>query len=134
MNLKITHCIVWTTELKKMDQIRSPNHRFRKNSPFNGEQAAFILTKYEQSKSVEEVQRAFRKGFYPNNPREVPNILGFTRIMQRFKEKSALRPQVPAGRSSEPLRNNIEAVKKFFEQNPKCHIREAARALGLSYI
>ena len=133
MNFKISHCIVWTTEFKKMDQIRSPNRRFRKNSPFNGEQAAFILTKYEQSKSIKEVQRAFRKGFYPKNPREVPNILAFTRIMQRFKEESALRPQVPAGRSSEPLRNNIEAVKKIFEQNPKCHIREAARVLGLSY-
>ena len=119
MNFKISHCIVWTTELKKMDQIRRPNRRFRKNSPFNGEQAAFILIKFEQSKSIKEVQRAFRKGFYTKNLREVPNILAFTRIMQRFKEESALRPQVPAGRSSEPLRNNIEAVKKIFRAKSK---------------
>ena len=87
MNFKISNCIVWTTELKKMDQICSPNRRFRKNSPFNGEQAAFILTKYEQSKSIKEVQRAFRKGFYPKNLCEAPNILAFTRNMQRFKEE-----------------------------------------------
>ena len=116
-----------------MDQIRSPNRHFRKNSPFNGKQAAFILSKYEEFKSIKEVQRAFRKEFYPKKPRQVPNILAFTRILKRFKEESALRPRVPAGRSSEPLRNNIDAVKKNFEQNPKCHIREAARVLGLSY-
>ena len=57
--------------------------------------------------------------FYQKNPRKVPNILAFTRILKRFQEESALRPQVPAGRSSEPLRNNIEAVKNFFEQNSK---------------
>ena len=114
-----------------MDQIPSPNRCFRKNSPFNGQQAAFILTEYVQSKSIKEVQRKFRKEFYPNNPREVPNILAFTRILKRFQEESALRPQVPAGRSSEPLRNNIQAVKKIFEQNLKCHIREAARVLKL---
>ena len=116
----------------KMDQIRSPNRHFRKNSPFNGKQAAFILSKYEELKSIKEVQRAFRKEFSPKKPREVLNILAFTRIIKRFKEESALRPRVPAGRSSESLRNNIDAVKLFFEQNPKCHIREAARVLGLS--
>ena len=77
------------------------------------------------------VQRAFRKEFYPKNPRQVPKIRAFTRILQRFKEESALRPQVPVGRSRE--HNNVEAVKNCFEQNPKIHIREATRVLGLSY-
>ena len=79
-------------------------------------------------------QKKIQKGILPEESTcEVPNILAFTRILKPFQEESSLRPQVPAGRSSEPLRNNIEAVKKFFEQNPKLYIREAARVLGLSY-
>ena len=62
---------------------------------------------------VKEVQRAFRKKFHPKNLRQVPNILTFTRILLRYKEESALLPQVAAGKSSEQLRNNIEAVKKI---------------------
>ena len=53
--------------IEKMDQICSPNRSFRKNSPFNEKQAAFILTKYEQSKSIKEVQRKFRMEFYQKN-------------------------------------------------------------------
>ena len=37
---------------------------------------------------------------------------------KRFKKESALRPQVPDGRSSELLRNNIE-TENFFEQISK---------------
>ena len=96
-----------------MDQIRSPNRSFRNNFIFNEKQGAFILTKYEQSKSIKEVQRAVREEFYPMNPRQDLSILAFTRILQLFKEESALRLQVTTGRSSEQLRNNIEAVKIF---------------------
>ena len=51
-----------------MDQIRSPNRHFRKDSPFNGQLASLIIAKYEQSKSIKEVQRAFRTEFYSKSP------------------------------------------------------------------
>ena len=95
-------------------------------------QGAFILTKFGQPKSIKEVQRPFRKKFYLKNPRQFPNILAFTRNLQGIKEESALRPQVSACRTSERLRNSIEAVKKF-ERNPKKPIREAERDIGLNY-
>ena len=109
-NSSLYHLNYW---ILKMDQLRSPNRCSRKNSSFNWKQGAFILAKYEQSKSIKEVQRAFRKKFHPKNLRQVPNILTFTRILLRYKEESALLPQVAAGKSSEQLRNNIEAVKKI---------------------
>ena len=59
---------VWTTELKKMDQIRSSNRRFRKNSPFNREQAPFILTKYEQSKCDQGGPKSIQKRILPKEP------------------------------------------------------------------
>ena len=115
-----------------MNQIRSPSRHFRKNSPFNGQQASFIIVKYKQSKS-NKVKRVFRKEFYPKALRKVSNILAVTSILKHFKEETALRPQAPAGRSSEPLQYNIQTVKIYFEQNPKCHVRQAARVLDLSY-
>ena len=81
----------------KMNQIRSPSRHFRKNSPFNGQQTPFIIVKYEQSNIIKEVQRAFRRKFYPKARRKVPCILAFTRT---FKEETTFRPQAPACRQS----------------------------------
>ena len=103
---------------------------FKKYSPFNGQYALFIIVKYEQSKSIKKIQRAFRREFYPKAPRKVPNIVAFTRILKRFKEETALEPQAPTGGSSEPLQNNIETYY-YYGQNSKCHVRQAVRVLDL---
>ena len=109
-------------------QTKSP---LEKNSHFNGQRPSFIIVKCEQSQSIKEVKRAFRREFYPKAPRKVLNILAFARILKHFKKETALRSQAPTGSSSMPLQNNIETV--FFKRNPKCHGRQAARVLGLSY-
>ena len=114
-----------------MDQIRSPSRQFRKNSPFNRQQVSFIVVKYEQSKSIKAVQRAFRREFYPKSTRKVPNILSFTRTLKRFKEETALWPQVPGGRTSESLQNNIDTVKNHFEQNRKWQCKANGKSAWL---
>ena len=116
-----------------MDQICSPSRHFRKNSPFNGQQTSFIIVKYEQSKSIKDVQRTFRRKFHSKVPRKVHNILASTGILKYFKEETALRPQSHACRSSESLQNNIETVKIYFRIILKCHVRQAARVLVLNY-
>ena len=82
-----------------------------KKRPFNGKQGTLFLIKYEQCKNF---QRAFGKEFYLENVRQVPNIPAFTRILQRFKEESAHRQQVHAGRSSERLvAAKVQASRKI---------------------
>ena len=75
-------------------------------------------------RTVEEHQgglKSIQNGILSKAPRKVLNILALTRILKRFKEETAVRPQAPAGRSNEPLQNNIETVKIYFEQNLKCY-------------
>ena len=103
-----------------------PNCHFRKYSLFNGQQASYIIVKYEQWKSINDVQRAFRREFYPKALCKGPNNLAYTRILKRFKEEIALQQQAPADTEQQRYTDN-------FKQNPKYHVRQAARVLGLSY-
>ena len=52
-------------------------------------------------------------------------VLAFERTLQCFKEEAALR-------SSERMRNIDTDCENNFEQNPKTHIKEATRVLGLN--
>ena len=72
-------------------------------------QRATGVLHHHQIRTVEEHQRSpssHQKEILSS--RKVPNILNFTRIVKRIKQETALRPQAPAGRSSEPLQNNID--------------------------
>ena len=69
----------------KMRQKRIPSRHFRKNRPSTGskEHLSSENIGIEESKSIKEVQRAFRKEFYQKKHRQVPIILAFTRIHKK---------------------------------------------------
>ena len=71
-----------------MNQICSPSYHFRKNSLFNGQQASFFIVKYKQSKSIKEVQRAFRRKFYPKAPRKDAQYLGIHKNFETFHRRN----------------------------------------------
>ena len=48
-------------------------------SPFNDQHKKWIIHKFGELKSEILILRAFRKEFYPNNPRKVPKRYAFHR-------------------------------------------------------
>ena len=112
--------------------VRSPLTRFRLDSPFTAQQSTFIILKYGELKSVVSVMRAFRKEFYPNNPRYVPNRKIFERVVQRFKSNASVRPNLSLG-SPPSTAQDIARVKNFFLRNKKAHIRQAVVELGMGF-
>ena len=80
-------------------------------------QRTTVIIHHRQIRTVEEQQggpKSIQKEFYTKPPCKVPNILAITKILKRLKEETAL-------------------LQIYFEQNPKCHVRQAARVLDLSY-
>ena len=59
-------------------------------------------------------------------------VLAFRRLIKRFEEENALRPQTPPGPYPTP-ENDIERVKSFFLEHPKAHIKEAVARLNRKY-
>lgn len=78
--------------LRDTRKIVGKKNCFRETSLFTEEQVTFIVMKFEDLKSMKLVQRSFRKEFYPKNPRKVPYILAFYRIVKRFKEEESVHP------------------------------------------
>ena len=115
-----------------MAPVRSPKRSFRLNSPFSTEQCAFVIFEYGRLQSLKLVQREFRKKYFPKNPREVPRLMAFHRLVERFKKDAAVRPKVtpgPPGTSAE----DVQRVKSFFQRKKKAHIRQAVQELNLSF-
>ena len=81
-----------------MAPVRSPKRSFRLNSPFSTEQCAFVIFEYGRLQSLKLVQREFRKKYFPKNPREVPRLNAFHRLVERFKKDAAVRPKVTPGK------------------------------------
>ena len=77
---------------------RQPKFSFRKDSPFNAEQSAFIILKFGELKNVALVRRAFGTKFYPQHPRMLPHRGQFKRVIDNFLESASVRPTVPVGR------------------------------------
>ena len=110
----------------------SPCRSFRRNSPFSKEQASWIVLKYGELKSLTQVRRAFRLHFFRDSNRNVPNLLAFNRLIQRFKVTASVRPAKTPGRAPPPP-DEVQKVEQFFTEHPKAHIRLAAKKLGMSF-
>ena len=57
---------------------KSPIRHFKANSPFNTEQAGWIVKKFAEVKSLTAVRQAFRLKFFPRKPATVPRLNAFS--------------------------------------------------------
>lgn len=112
--------------------LSSPIRHNRRDSPFSNEQASWVVLKFGELKSVLEVRRAFRREFFPNEPRYVPQLKTFRRLIQRFQGTGATRPITPPG-PPEVSEEEVRRVRSFFEDDPDAHVRQAAVSLGISF-
>ena len=110
---------------------KSPNRHFKVNSPFNNEQAGWIVERFAELKSLTAVRRAFRLKFSPRKPKAVPRLNVFQRLVDRFRTVAATRPCVPSGRHPTTAAE-VEQVKDFFLRNPTVHVRQASNELKMS--
>ena len=78
--------------------------------PFNDQHKKWIIYKFGELKSDILVLRAFRKEFYPNNPRKVPKQYAFHRLMQEFNHCVQL------------LRSNVERNLSFVDEIQKVEL------------
>ena len=110
----------------------SPIRHFRSTGPFSKDEAKWVILKYEELKSVQNVRRAFRKQFYPSHPKKVPGRWAFERLLERFKDTGSLKPEKPTGRR--PItKEQVDEVEKFFKTNPDAHVREASERLNIGF-
>ena len=116
----------------RMAPVRSPRKGFRVDSPFSKEQSAFIIFEFGRLQSLKLVQREFRKKYFPQNPRQVPRLNAFLRLVDRFKKEAAVRPKV-THRSPQISDADVQRVKSFFQRNKKAHIRQAVQEMNLSF-
>ena len=110
----------------------SPVRHSRQNSPFSHDQASWVILKFGELNSLSDVRRAFRLKFFPKNPRYVPDLKAFKRLVQRFETSGATRPLTPRGRTAETA-EEVERVKTFFQAHPDAHVRKASQDLGMSF-
>ena len=111
-------------------KVNHPKFGFRQDSPFTTEQSTFIILKYGEVKNTTLVRRFFRMKFFPKNPKQVPQNVKFQRVIDRFLRTASVRQSTPAGLPPTPA-EDIQAVKDFFQRNPKAHLRAAMVELNL---
>ena len=84
----------------------------RSNSPFCDEEETSIILEYGALRCALAVRRKFRN-FFKKNPRDIPPLNAFKRLIKRFIEKGEVKPQLPGGRP--PLsKETVEEVRNFF--------------------
>ena len=110
----------------------SPERRFQSNSPFTKDQSTWVILQSDKLKTLSAVRRAFRLKFFPKNPKQVPKLEAFRRIIKRFKDSGSVRPIVSPGRLS-PTTEEVKKVEDFFKERPQAHVRLAAEHLGMSF-
>ena len=110
----------------------SPNRHFQANSPFTKDQSVWVVQTHGKVTNLTELRRAFRRKFCSDRPRDVPSRNAFRRLVDRFDSTGSTRPVVGTGRGPTP-ETDIDKVKKFFEENPQAHVREASQRLDMSF-
>ena len=110
---------------------KSPIRYFQAKSPFTKEQASWVVVEFAELKKVTLVRRPFRLKYFPRKLAAEPRENAFHRLIKRFKTTGATRPCVSPGRTPTAV-EQIQEVKKFFDENPTGHVREAAELLKIS--
>ena len=91
-----------------------------------------IVLKFGELKSPSKVRRAFRKKYFPSNPRQVPHIRVFYRLIKEFENHGTVQHLPITGRRPATV-DDVERVKQFFENSPKASIISAVNKLEISY-
>ena len=110
---------------------KSPNRHFKTNSPFNYEQAGWVVEKCAGLESLTVVRRAFRFKFSPRKPAAIPHLNAFQRLVERFRMVAATRPCVRSGRQL-MTPGEMEQVRDFFRKNATVHARQACEEFKMS--
>ena len=90
----------------------SPVRHSRQNLPFSHNQASWIILKLGELKNLNDVRRAFQLKLFPKNPRYVPDLKAFKRLVQRFETSEATWPPTSLGRMAETA-EEVERVTPF---------------------
>lgn len=104
----------------------------RRNSPFTADQLIFITCKFGDNFTLSETRRAFGTMFYPKNYKRIPNLKAFERVRKRLETTANAHTQHPPGLASVSA-EDIESVRRYFDEHKKAHIRQATLELNLSY-
>ena len=76
---------------------RSVRH-FHQNSPFSHDRGSWVILKFGELRNLSSVRRSFQLNFFPNNPRDVPQLKAFQRLFRCFETFGATRSLTPRGR------------------------------------
>ena len=107
---------------------KSPNRHFKTNSPFNYEQAGWVVEKCAGLESLTVVRRAFRLKFSPRKPAAIPHLNAFQRLVDRFRMVAATRPCVRSG--CQPMTpGEMEQVRDFFRKMSQLMLSRRAKSL-----
>ena len=88
----------------------APPHRaHQSSSPFSSEEETWIILDYGTLKNTLLVRRAFSIQF-KKNPKNIPDIMAFNRLIKRFKDEGDVKPKVPEGRPA-LSEEKVEEVK-----------------------
>ena len=101
------------------------------NSAFTKEELAFITRQFGKNQAASTIRRAFRVKFCPKNPRNVPKVRAFSRVIARLQDNGSAHPR-PAPGKEEISVDTVESVRNFFMENERSNIREASSRLNLS--
>ena len=114
---------------------KSPTKRSRrKDSPFTKEQEIWIVSRCAFMTSAQ-LRRAFIIQFL--DPKKTyhlaPNILAFTRLVERFKKTGGVTGCNKGSDFSAITPENIKRVDDYFSDNSKKYIKDACDDLGLTF-
>lgn len=96
-------------------------------------QRVFMVLQYQTTMNYEEVRRRFRKEF---DTKDLPTKETIKSTYNNFKDSGSVQDHLIENVGPHVITTsdeNVEKVRKHFETNPKCSIRQAAAQLNLSY-
>ena len=75
-----------------------PQHRFRLNAALTKAESTWIISKYGEVKSLILLRRAYRQHFHPKNPKRVPELSTFLKLINRCTDHASVQTVTPPGK------------------------------------
>ena len=79
-----------------------------------------------------EIEKSISPKIFPSNPRQVPHIRAFHRLIKKFENHGTVQHLPITGRRPATV-YDVGTVKQFSENSPKASIRLAVNELEISY-
>ena len=99
---------------------------------FLKDQKTWISINYKRESGFSQLPRDFILRFNPVNPKTVPNVKAFSRVVNKFVKKGSVENcKQNCGRKSLPD-DKISDIKEHFESNSKSSLRRASIELDIS--